>query len=457
MKSYIKSIIIFDKNGEKRVVPLKQGVNIITGESKTGKSALVEIIDYCLCSTRCTVPKGKITEFAYLYTLVMLIGNSTYVIARYNWDDGGKMFFSKEAEDFSPANLEINYFAEKTALSYKDAKNEIECALGLFITNMATDADQQGKKASLRNMVSYLFQHQNLMASKFALFYRFSDFYKRKDVIDQFPVFAGMISQEYYSDLIQLNTLKAQLKQKQKKQKANEESTTYIKESLSPLLTDYFALLEQNFDGSISAQKMLEVASNLPEFDDTQLFGENKITERYSELNAELENLRNEEREILLKIKNIDNASNTGSSFSQMLRDLKQQTSVAEIETDEYTCPLCGHECQEISDNDTKLIEATNWLDDELKITAKYTADFSEDVRKLNEVHSKIEEKIRDVWRQIKTIEEKFISSKALVSKREKVNYAKARIALYAEMSNSGIFETVDGDIEELKEKNSQT
>lgn len=76
-----------------------------------------------------------------------------------------------------------------------------------------------------------------------------------------------------------------------------------------------------------------------------------------------------------------------------MLRDLKQQTSVAEIETDEYTCPLCGHECQEISDNDTKLIEATNWLDDELKITAKYTADFSEDVRKLNDAHSKIGEK----------------------------------------------------------------
>ena len=92
-----------------------------------------------------------------------------------------------------------------------------------------------------------------------------------------------MISQEYYSDLIQLNTLKAQLIQKQKKQNANEKSTTYIKESLSPLLTDYFALLEQNFDGSISAQKMLEVASNLPEFDDTQFFGENKITERYSE------------------------------------------------------------------------------------------------------------------------------------------------------------------------------
>ena len=144
MKSYIKSIIIFGKNGEKRIVPLEQGVNIITGESKTGKSALVEIIDYCLCSTRCTVPKGKITEFSYLYTLVMLIGDSTYIIARYNWDNGGKMHFSKEAADFSPENLEVTYFIEKTALSYKDVKNKIECVLGLFITNMATDADQKG-------------------------------------------------------------------------------------------------------------------------------------------------------------------------------------------------------------------------------------------------------------------------------------------------------------------------
>ena len=453
MKSYIKDIVIFNKNGEKRVVPLEQGVNIITGESKTGKSALVEIIDYCLCSTRCTIPKGKITEFAYLYSLVMAIGDNTYVIARYNWNDGGKMHFIKEKEDFELEKLELSYFMEKSQLLCKDVKDEIEYALGLLITNMAKDAEQQGKKASLRNMVSYLFQHQNLMASKFALFYRFSDFYKRKDVIDQFPVFAGMISQEYYSDLIQLNTLKDQLKQKYKKQKANEKSTAYIKERLSTLLLDYFALLEQDFDENISVQKMLKIASDLPEFDDTQLYGESKITERYSELNDELEDLRNKEREILLKIHDIDSASGTGSSFVHMLKDLKQQTSVAGIETDQYTCPLCGHECQEITENDSKLIEATEWLDSELRITEKYTADFSEDVRKLREEHSKIDEKIKDVWNQIKTIEQKFISTKELASKKEKVNYAKARIELYIEMSRSGIFEDVDKDIEKLKEK----
>ena len=193
MKSYVKAIIIFNENGEKRIVPLKQGVNIITGESKTGKSALVEIMDYCLCSTRCTIPKGKITEFSFLYVLVMAISKHTYVIARQNWENGGKMYLSKESINFEPETIEIGYFAEMNPLSHKDVKYEIECALGLFVTNMATDGEMQSKRASLRNMVSYLFQHQNLMASKFALFYRFSDYYKRKDVIDQFPVFAGMI------------------------------------------------------------------------------------------------------------------------------------------------------------------------------------------------------------------------------------------------------------------------
>ena len=57
-----------------------------------------------------------------------------------------KCIFSKEAKGFEPENLELSYFVEKPALPYKDVKNEIECALGLFVTNMATDADQQGKK-----------------------------------------------------------------------------------------------------------------------------------------------------------------------------------------------------------------------------------------------------------------------------------------------------------------------
>ena len=179
MKSYIKAIMIFNEKGEVRNVPMKPGVNIITGDSKTGKSALVEIIDYCLCSSRCTIPKGIITDFAYLYVMPMSINDITYIIARYK-KETGKMYVVKEPADFNVNNITLDYFYSKPCMDVKYAQNEIESALGLYVSNTVIDEERQGRKASLRNMVSYLFQHQNLIASKFALFYRFSDFYKRK-------------------------------------------------------------------------------------------------------------------------------------------------------------------------------------------------------------------------------------------------------------------------------------
>ena len=133
-----------------------------------------------------------------------------------------------------------------------------------MVSNMQTE-DIVGKpeKASLRNMVSYLFQHQNLMASKFALFYRFSDFYKRKAVIQQFPIFSGLVEQEYYSKLLRLNELKARLNKLRKNEESNKVASEKIRSSLSPLLEEYFALLNLSFDNTSSLSKMLKIVFEL--------------------------------------------------------------------------------------------------------------------------------------------------------------------------------------------------
>ena len=52
MSFQILDIVLYSKKGESRVVQLQPGaLNIITGASKTGKTALIEIIDYCLGSS----------------------------------------------------------------------------------------------------------------------------------------------------------------------------------------------------------------------------------------------------------------------------------------------------------------------------------------------------------------------------------------------------------------------
>ena len=47
MKTIIHEIGVLDQSGKIHKVELQEGLNIITGKSSTGKSALIEIFDYC--------------------------------------------------------------------------------------------------------------------------------------------------------------------------------------------------------------------------------------------------------------------------------------------------------------------------------------------------------------------------------------------------------------------------
>lgn len=55
----IKEIILWPKNQsfKPRRLPFEAGkVNVISGASRTGKSAVIPIIDYCLGSSKCLIP-----------------------------------------------------------------------------------------------------------------------------------------------------------------------------------------------------------------------------------------------------------------------------------------------------------------------------------------------------------------------------------------------------------------
>ncbi|MDU2065925.1 MAG: AAA family ATPase, partial [Sporomusaceae bacterium] len=63
MSFQIKSIALYNKNGEIRKIPFKIGqVNIITGKSNTGKSTIIDIIEYCLGQSDFRIPEGPIRE-----------------------------------------------------------------------------------------------------------------------------------------------------------------------------------------------------------------------------------------------------------------------------------------------------------------------------------------------------------------------------------------------------------
>jgi hypothetical protein len=68
----LRSIHIYSHDGRRRDLKFSvDGLNVITGRSSTGKSALSDIVEYCMGRSSFNVPEGvirdKVSWFAVLY------------------------------------------------------------------------------------------------------------------------------------------------------------------------------------------------------------------------------------------------------------------------------------------------------------------------------------------------------------------------------------------------------
>jgi DNA repair exonuclease SbcCD ATPase subunit len=88
MSFYIEKIILWTADGKQRVLKFKNDkVNVITGNSKTGKTAILEIIDYCLCGSESNISYEHIGENVLWYGLHFYINGKVYTIARGRFKD----------------------------------------------------------------------------------------------------------------------------------------------------------------------------------------------------------------------------------------------------------------------------------------------------------------------------------------------------------------------------------
>lgn len=79
----IRDIVLYSHHGNRRVLSLRTGgVSVITGASKTGKSSLIHIVDYCLGEKECRVPEGPIRWRVSWFGLRMQLQAGEAFVAR---------------------------------------------------------------------------------------------------------------------------------------------------------------------------------------------------------------------------------------------------------------------------------------------------------------------------------------------------------------------------------------
>ena len=215
----IESLIIYGKNGKHRVLPFNIGkVSLIVGKSKTGKSAIGDIIDYCMGSSECNIAEGVIRENVSWYALLLKTDAETLLIARKNPSPSNS---SNQQVRYSVGVTEIPENVDNMAsLSFAEFKTFLNNKIGIG-ENIHTPLKGQTRRplsATVRHSLFYCIQNQDEITSQKFIFHNQSKEYVAQSIKDTISYFLGIVN-EKEMDLIhekenlvkELNDLKKNL------------------------------------------------------------------------------------------------------------------------------------------------------------------------------------------------------------------------------------------------------
>lgn len=194
----IRELVLYGYNGKVRHLPFALGkVNIITGRSRSGKSAIGDIIDYCMGGDSCNIADGTVRDNVSWYGLLLQFDDERVFVARKNPEKG--------QQTTSVAYIEVGdkiEVPESCDFSANTNSAGIERALTQRIgiaENLNTPPDGQSRlplAANIRHALYYCFQGQDEIAAKNFLFHRQSDDFVTQAIKDTIPYFLGAISEE---------------------------------------------------------------------------------------------------------------------------------------------------------------------------------------------------------------------------------------------------------------------
>jgi hypothetical protein len=409
MNAYIKRIIIFGANDEKRVVELTSGLNIITGDSKTGKSAILEIVDYCLFSSRSTIPKGVVENFSDLYSIVLKASDKYIVIGRPSkkMAGGSKAYVSIETTSDFLEKISINYFDALPLRQLKDAQEIVEKHLGISVLDTRldeTDDKRKAGKTTMRSFVPFLFQHQNLIANKHSIFYRFDDHYKRKKTLDDFPVLIGWESSEYFLSARELEEKRKELKAHNKLVQSLKLKSDDMNVRLRTIIEGYYSIVGLELDAELKPSAIKALAKKLPDVPSSSYANSNlvgKIQDKDNERESLISELR-EAQELLNLLEK--NSSLTHGHASEL--NFLNLTSDLTLDSETLVCPVCNRDGVDLSDDINRVTDSREELKAELEKMGTYSDDNSEQIEQLRKSRNLLKRRISTITSEIKSLEE---------------------------------------------------
>ena len=213
MSLQIAKLVLYSRQGAVRELALRTGqLNILTGAPQTGKSALIDIIDYVTGRRECNVAEGVIRKYVGWYAVLFQLNGGQVFVARRNPAPGER------------TNPDV-YMSRGTSLSVPPAtdlvKNTTVPAVEKFLTAAVGISENEHRppaptrdplEANFRHSLIFSFQDQNDIDSKKRLFHRQGEDFVNQAIKDTFPYFLGAVDEDRLLKRAQLDEARRQLR-----------------------------------------------------------------------------------------------------------------------------------------------------------------------------------------------------------------------------------------------------
>ena len=194
----ILELVLYGKNGKKRTLSFNLGkVNIIPGESKAGKSAVGDIIEYCMGGSTCNIATGVVRDNVDWYGLLLQFKTNRIFVARKNPDSGKHStsfcYYELGTEIVSPEKAD---FLSNTNVEGIEKLLTKQIGISENIHIPEDNESREPLEANIRHSLFFCFQSQDEVTARNNLFHRQSEGLPITNAIrDTLPYFLGAVSE----------------------------------------------------------------------------------------------------------------------------------------------------------------------------------------------------------------------------------------------------------------------
>jgi hypothetical protein len=365
----IKEIVLWPKKAgaSPRRLQFELGkANVITGESRTGKSAIIPIIDYCLGGDKCAIPVKTIRDACAWFGIVVQTDLGQKLLARR--EPGTKASTSEMFVLEGESVLIPDRITERNATS-DIVRGMLDELAGLTSLEFEPDTMSGFKgRPSFRDLSAFTFQPQNVVANPSVLFFKADSYEHREKLRTVFPFVLGVVTAEVLAKQHELTELRRELKRREQDLQSiiqvSERWITELQTNLSKAVE--FGLLKSfdfsNFDRNRAIRSLRQVVNRraaVPEIRPSNIDDTSQRLRDLREREAEQSLTLSELRQRLVEMDNLRDASTAYRRSVQLQQDrLEVSRFVAAVATGNQPCPMCGSETGHQHDRLKELVEA---------------------------------------------------------------------------------------------------